>query len=306
MSRSAIVSSLLVALALTLSAPPARSVRITAVEVKGTQFGVVLDDGRVLDSTALIGALLDVALPNEAKQRIRLLDVTPDPEDPDGEIILHRITDADSLGHETELCQPDPQGARWAFPLRGQWNDEGERTSEAGFTLTCSAGAQGKCVRFGYKPWKTRSDGVALAAFHATCIKAVRADYCGDRATTRDGQLIDIYDALDIQRRDRASTASLPFEAGFSPSGAVCVAHTRVPVNVTLDALAASCPRLAGRLGEAACTEGNAVAGHYGPAMIFIRSPDGEPGHQPWQAEAPAREPAELSAGSSHHESRLP
>ena len=173
-------------------------------------------------------------LPNGVKQRIRILEVTPDPEDPDGELVLHRITTVDALGHESELCQPDPQGDRWAFPLRGQWSNEGERTSEAGFTLTCSAGAQGKCVRFGYKPWKTRPDGVALAIFHAACIKAVRADYCGDHATTRDGQLIDIYDRLGIQRRDGASTVDLPFEAGFSPSGAVCVAHTRVPANVTL------------------------------------------------------------------------
>ena len=188
MDRNVTTAALLVVSALAASAPLARGTRITAVEVEGTQFRVVLDDGRVLDSAALAGALLDVALPNGAKQRIRILEVTPDPKDPDGEIILHRIATVDAVGHESEPCQPDPQGARWVFPLRGQWNNEGKRTSGTGFTLTCSDGAQGKCVRFGYKPWKTRPDGVALATFHAACIKAVRADYCGDHATTRDGE----------------------------------------------------------------------------------------------------------------------
>ena len=103
-------------------------------------------------------------------------------------------------------------------------------------------------MRFGYKLWKTTGDGTPLAPYHAACVKAVRADYCGDKGTTRDGQPIDIYDTLGIQRRDLGqSDAAMPFEAAFSETGAVCVAHTRVPENVTLDALAAACPRLAGR-----------------------------------------------------------
>ena len=184
---------------------------------------------------------------------------------------------ADTEGRWVELCEPDAAGATSAFPLRGHWDSEGRRTSEHGFTLTCASGALGKCVRFGYKPWQSAAGGVAPADYHAACVKAVRADYCGDRGTTRDGQPIDIYDALSIQRRDTTrSTDAYPFEAAFSTAGAVCVGHTRVPAKVTLAALASGCRRLAGRLGRAACREDAAVAGRYGPAMIFIRSPMGE------------------------------
>jgi hypothetical protein len=38
-------------------------------------------------------------------------------------------------------------------------------------------------------------------------------------------------------------------------AGAVCVAHTPVPENITLQQLSQHCPRLRGRLGEYACTE---------------------------------------------------
>jgi hypothetical protein len=75
--------------------------------------------------------------------------------------------------------------------------------------------------------------------------------------TTRDGTPIDVWDRIGLQNPDRS--AKLRFEAAWSPRGAVCVARTRIPDNVTLDDLARSCPeRLAGRTG-AACTEETAV-----------------------------------------------
>ena len=265
---------------------------IAGVTVDGTQFRVTLKSGRVLDSMALIGAVLNVDLQGGAARRIRIVDVRKDPDDPDGEVFLHSLKVANASGHWTALCKPDPAGAAWAFPLRGQWDSEGRRTSKRGFTLTCASGAIGKCVRFGYRPWRTGAGGAALADYHAACVRAVRADYCGGHGTTRDGQPIDIYDALGIQRRDTTRPAeALPFEAAFSPSGAVCVAHTRVPANATLDALAANCPRLDGHLGRTACLEDAAVAGRYGSALIFIRSPQDERSTQPPQAGTPVSGP---------------
>jgi hypothetical protein len=181
-------------------------------------------------------------------------------------------------------------------PLGGQWNSEGLHVSNNGFSLICATDALGKCVRFGYKPWRTAADGTSLADYHAACVKAVRADYCGNHATTRDGQVIDIYDPLGIQRRDAVQPSeTLLFEAAFAASGAVCVAHTRVPEHATLGQLEASCPRLAGRLGQKGCVEADAVAGRYGSSLIFIRSPDGERSKPPSQVETPA----EGSTGSS-------
>ena len=93
----------------------------------------------------------------------------------------------------------------------------------------------------------------------------MRGDYCGDgRHFTRDGTWIDIYDRICVQRSDE--DPSLSFEAAWGPAGAFCVAHTRVPEIITLDALAPECPRLQGRLGPQACHEN--VAG----SLIIHRS----------------------------------
>jgi hypothetical protein len=251
------------------------AVRIDTVDVEGTAFRVGLSDGQTLQGTALAGATLSIVLPNEANpRRIKIRTIVPDPTDPDGDVLLYRISVVDPVtGALDELCEPDARGERWAFPLKGQWDAEGRRISDKGFTLTCSAGAQGKCVRFGYKPWKYTPSGIALADYHQACVRLVRADYCGGEATTRDGMLIDIYDRLGIQRpADDAEEQGLRFEAGWNAGGAVCVAHTRVPANMTLAHLGKVCPRLRGHLGDAECTAEAAASGLFGPALLFNRS----------------------------------
>jgi len=191
-----------------------------------------------------------------------------------GDVLLYdmRVLDP-ATGTSAPLCEDAVDGGHWAFPLRGQWDRDGRRISDKGFTLTCAADAQGKCVRFGYKPWKTTSDGVVLANYHQACIRMVRADYCGNEGTTRDGMLIDFYDQLGIQKRTKAAgDHALPFEAAWNTEGAVCVAHTRVPEHMTIAHLAQICPRLRGRLGETACTEAEAELGRLGQALLFNRS----------------------------------
>lgn len=232
--------------------------RIDKVEVDGTAFRVHLTSGRLLQGRELEGATLSIVLPSKPQpQQVRIETIISDPKDPDGEILLYRIKvlDAGTTAGE-ELCEPDAQGERWAFPLRGQWDANGDHISDQGFTLTCSGGAQGKCVRFGYKPWRTLPDGTRLADYHQACIRLVRADYCGNRGTTRDGMLIDIYDRIGIQRPENDDSQNgLSFEAAWNTNGAVCVANTRVPDNMTLNGLATTCPRLRNRLGPGACTE---------------------------------------------------
>ena len=137
-----------------------------------------------------------------------------------------------------------------------------ETTAPEVFDLVCSGGARAKCVRFGYRPWIAED-----AAAYNACVRMVRADYCGDGAgTTRDGISIDLYDDRGIQKAENLPAHA--FEAGWTEGGAVCVAHVRVTENTSLDTLARSCPRLAGKLG-ATCTEDSArVLG----ARLFNRS----------------------------------
>jgi hypothetical protein len=261
-----------------LAAMPARSApepeRIAGVDVQGTVFRVRLTSGRELSGAELVGATLSlVEAEHAAPRKVLIESAVIDPLDPDHETLLYHFLAVDpATQQKEELCGPNPDGERWGFPVRGQWDAEGRHISDAGYTLTCSDGAQGKCVRFGYKPWKTLANGTKLDAYHQACVRLVTANYCGDRRTTRDGMLIDIYDPIGIQEPDpKADAAGVRFEAAWSPAGALCVAHTRVPENITLEQLAKQCPRLVGHLGDEACTE--AIAGHLpGPVLMYNRS----------------------------------
>jgi ADYC domain len=107
--------------------------------------------------------------------------------------------------------------------------------------ITCTGGAEGKCVRFGYKPWRQAADGSSLAPYYQTCVRLARADYCGDGVGhTRNGTPIDLFDHIGIQRDEPAP--GMTFEAGWGKDGAVCVSHTRLPDVLSTAALAELCP----------------------------------------------------------------
>lgn len=231
--------------------------------VEGTEFVLYRADGRVLRSADLVGAELDLGGGNQ----LRIDAVRPDPADTSGRVLLHRFSQRQGGGSWIEACQADREGAQEGFPVPGRWVDGRYRRDGAHFALTCTGGAQAKCVRWGYRPWDRAPDGTDMAAMYEACVHMVRADYCGDgTATTREGMAIDIYDRHGVQQP--GGGGDFRFEAGWSPTGAVCVNHPRVPDNLTLEALAASCPRLKDVLGER-CDEASAAANG---AVVFNRS----------------------------------
>jgi hypothetical protein len=231
-----------------------RAAAALEVGVEGTAFRVVDDSGRVLAQEELIGLVLTLADPEGQAMAVRIDGVEADPRDP--EITLYTLSTRDpASGQWQNACAPGPDGRRQGFPLAGRWTLSGEHVPDAlAFNLTCTAGAIGKCVRFGYKPWRRLPDGTTLRDHHQACVRMMRADYCGDgRSFTRDGTLIDLYDRLGIQKDEPAP--GMRFEAGWAKDGAVCIARVRIPENATLEALERLCPaRLAGRTG-AACSE---------------------------------------------------
>jgi len=93
------------------------------------------------------------------------------------------------------------------------------------FLITCTGGAEGKCVRFGYKPWRRGPDGVSLAPYYQTCVRLVRADYCGDGiGHTRNGTPIDLFDTIGIQSDEVAP--GMTFEAAWGRTErSACVAR---------------------------------------------------------------------------------
>lgn len=188
--------------------------------------------------------------------RVRIAGVEQDTRDPRGEVLLYDFRVIAPTGTEQPLCNPDPDGRRLGFPLAGRSQPGGNwRTGDATeFELVCTAGAQGKCVRFGYAPWRRAPDGRPMVDWYNACLRMVRGDYCGDgRPFTRDGTMIDIYDRIGVQKSDEDPLLS--FEAAWGPDGAICVAHTRVPDIIDLEGLGGTCPRLIGRLGPAVCHE---------------------------------------------------
>ena len=252
------------------------AVGVKSIDVDGTNFVVSLSDGPVLRSRDLVGATLNIVTGGGGALRVRIDAVEADPGDAarssaaSSEVLLHSFSFQTPEGEWRNLCEPGPDGRRQGFPIAGRAaKDATIAPAEAGvFELTCTGGAQGKCVRFGYRPWEKQPDGGSTWSLYNACVRLVRADYSGDgKGTTRNGQPIDIYDFLGVQKK--ADDPSHDFEAGWSPQGAVCVRHVRVKENTSLAALEDSAPRLKGRTG-AICTEEFARANG---ALLFNRSP---------------------------------
>ena len=254
------------------------AVGVKSIDVDGTNFVVSLSDGQVLRSRDLVGATLNIVTGGGGGALAR----------------AHRRRGGRPRRRRAQFGRLE-RGAAAQFLLSVCWRASGAifanpalmgavkafrspaarpRTrrsapAEAGvFELTCTGGAQGKCVRFGYRPWEKQPDGGSTWSLYNACLRLVRADYSGDgKGTTRNGQPIDIYDFLGVQKK--ADDPSHDFEAGWSPQGAVCVRHVRVKENTSLAALEDSAPRLKGRTG-AICTEEFARANG---ALLFNRSP---------------------------------
>jgi hypothetical protein len=219
----------------------------------------------VLAGEQLVGLTLTIADEEGRRLPVRIDRVKADPKDPAGEITLYAFSiDNPATGERRNLCDPDPWGEQWGFPLA--FTEDGRPAQPGAFSITCTSGARGKCVRFGYKPWHGDVRGVPMLHLYESCVRMMRADYCGDGTPhTRNGTIIDIYDRFAIQKS--APDPGMTFEAAWGPRGAVCLARTRIPDVATLDAVLDSCPRLRQTPVGAACTEASAPG-----ALLFNNS----------------------------------
>jgi hypothetical protein len=270
MSRCAAAGFLLLALAAAPRGTAAPQISVQAVAVEGTQFRVTLADGHVLAQDEFAGVTIAFGDGSGRRRIVRIDAAEPDPKDPSGEVMLYALSEQDpGTGAWRNVCLPDREGKRLGFPLAGRFPADGRYEPAPGrLLITCTGAAEGKCVRFGYKPWGRAPNGTPLVEAYKACVRLVRADYAGDgKGTTRNGQPIDIYDSLGVQ--PPGDDPSYEFEAGFDEKGAVCVRHIPVKENATLEGVEATASRLAGRVG-AVCDEAFARASG---AILFVRSP---------------------------------
>jgi hypothetical protein len=175
-----------------LAASAAAAEAVRAVEIVGTAFRITTTDGRLLTGSGLIGAVLMLDDPNGSQLWVRIDAVRPDARDPTGETFLYTFMARDpASGAWVNLCAPDTDGLAMGFPLSGVWTASGEYlASDQAFSLTCTSGAIGKCVRMGYRPWQAAQGGAPLRAYHQASVRAwsaptTAATAWGIRATAR-------------------------------------------------------------------------------------------------------------------------
>jgi ADYC domain len=241
---------------------------VSRVEVVGTEFRVVLADGTMRRGRDLVGAVL--TLGGHGGLTVRIDSAEIDPLDGDREVWLYGLSKPGSNGAWVDLCPPDPEGVAKGFPLSGAWTASGEHVpSRRDFSLTCTAGASGKCVRLGYKPWKIGPSGESLWDYHQACVRLLRADYCGDGTPhTRPGIPVTIYDRISMQ--SDSPMPSLGFEAAWGPGSAICLRKTRLPKMITPEDVKRVCPaHVPNWIGEG-CTEERARS--MPSALLFNRS----------------------------------
>ena len=137
-------------------------------------------------------------------------------------------------------------GGNGAMPKRGlfvdgRWRDDGSFVS-SGYTFSCPSGVISKCVRnWGYKPWQSldneRGTQVNLQPLHLACVRAARADYCGNGVShTRDGTMGDMFDSHGFNVRELDS--EFLAEASFDQGGATEIIRTRWPQDGDVNSLA--------------------------------------------------------------------
>ena len=242
--------SSLLALGLILIAGPALAAPTGGLAVEGTSFVVTTATAR-LASRDLVGAVFEIDDGKGGLARVRIDAVTPAREN--AAILLHTFSSRDpKTGEWVNMCESDAFGRRAGFPLQGHWDGYRFVADPDAWFLACTSGSQGKRVLWGYDPWGKGPDGRPLADFYRTCQQTVRADYRGDGAPhTRNGTEIDVADIAGLQRHDSLDNPAYIFEAGWGPTGAVCVAATRWPDLLTEEALLKAAPNLGGTCDEA-------------------------------------------------------
>jgi hypothetical protein len=232
-----------------------------ALTVQDTEFVLQADDGRVVRGEQLAGTVLTLRV-GERQVAIQLGGAET-VEAAGHEVMLYRLLVLDPVsGGARPLCNVDAKGREVGFPVPD---------GAGGFSLTCTSGAEAKCILMGYRPWEARADGVPMRDLHRACIHLIRADYGGDdHPTTRDGTMIDIYDKFGIQS---PTDTAMTLEAAWGVDGAICVVHPRFEDKITLQEIAERYPRLRNALGSEACND--RTAGTDPRVLLFNRSKAG-------------------------------
>jgi hypothetical protein len=214
-------------------------ISVNGVAVSATQIKGVDVFGDVVTGDDWVGAKLVAQLTNGSLLPLRI-DGTQMLPEPNADVRTFTISYASGTGWKP-LCTTTTNEAL-AFP--GTWNLATVRhqADSTMFSLGCRGATFAKCVELGYK-----GDNL-IDSYHAACIRAIRADYCGDgQSHTITGTQINIYDKLGKQ----LDTQNWSLESTWTPDGATCLYKARV-----LDSLVEpDVPECVADLAETECAE---------------------------------------------------
>jgi hypothetical protein len=202
--------------------------RINGVVLGSTSFaGTKENDGSTVSGADFAGGELEGELAGGGTVGLRVTDIVPS-----GIPGLNYYTvEHWDNGTWRNICWNGAQ----AIPMNGVWSETtgGHTVDSTRFTFACRGAALAKCAEWGYERWQTHTEcnggtckQQSLDAFHQTCTRMVRADYCGDGVPhTENGTSINIWDALGIQTQELGT--GMPLEAEWTAQGAACIRHTR-------------------------------------------------------------------------------
>jgi hypothetical protein len=201
---------------------------------QGTVIGVVLT-GTPLTGPQLVGSTWTGHLSDGNNLTIRI-DAAQQLTGANSDMWSYRMSGLVN-GVAFPLCVDSSGAPTFAVSVAGTWNlSEGTHDGgsydplAADFTIACRASSIAKCVEFGYKPWR------GAVRQLATCVRALRADYCGDGTPhTVNGTIINIFDDVGIQ----TDAADWVPEAEWTPEGATCVSKKK---NTRFDQVAHDTP----------------------------------------------------------------
>jgi hypothetical protein len=242
-------------------------VEIQRVLIEGGRIRVKDSKGEYIADKKLIGALL-VGYNDDGVMTAFRIDSIDKEKDSQVDAWIYTFSTQDPGSRKWKnSCQPDFNGRQKGLAIPGYFDESGRYINDdSTYSLTCTSGAIGKCLLFGYLPWNHTKDGVSLQKYYQACTRMVRADYCGNgHGHTRDGMLIELWDNLDIQKDTK--TPGLTFEAAWDENGAVCLHKTRVPKVATLADILRECP-------DKFAAQKDCQEDHSPKAFIFNRSKD--------------------------------
>ena len=124
------------------------------------------------------------------------------------------------------ICKPDSNGECWAIPVKNlvhEWKHWNPSATEITLGIACTSGAIGKCLAWGFDPF---ADDSVKNDECLSCVRMVRADYCGDGISyTISGEIIGFI--IPGRKMSRLPNHWV-FEAAWGPDGANCVNTARV------------------------------------------------------------------------------